>query len=79
MQKSNTFHDFLIFRESRSPKTLRSCKEYVYLHFCDSRSRTARNLALDCSFLVLFAALLARGRPEFDLDYLFKAKKCNTS
>ena len=48
------------------------------LHFCDSRSRTARNLALDCGFLVLFAALRARGRPEINFDYLFKAKKCNT-
>ena len=45
------------------------------LHFCDSRSRTARNLALDNGFLVLFAALRARGRPEIDFDYLFKAKK----
>ena len=45
------------------------------LHMCDSRSRTARNLALDCCFLVLFAALRARGRPEIDFDYLFKAKK----
>ena len=45
------------------------------LHFCDSRSRAARNLALDCCLLVLFAALRARGRPEIDFDYLFKAKK----
>ena len=42
---------------------------------CDFRSRTAPNLALDCCFLVLFAALRARGRPEIDFDYLFKAKK----
>ena len=45
------------------------------VHFCDPRSRTARNLALDYGSLVLFAALLARGRPEIDLDYIFKAKK----
>ena len=45
------------------------------LHMCDFRSRTARNLALDNGFLVLFAALRARGRPEIDFDYLFKAKK----
>ena len=45
------------------------------LHMCDFRSRAARNLALDNGFLVLFAALRARGRPEIDLDYLFKAKK----
>ena len=45
------------------------------LHFRDPRSRTAQNLALDCCLLVLFAALRARGRPEIDFDYLFKAKK----
>ena len=49
------------------------------LHICDFRSRTARNIALDCGLLVLFAALRARGRPEIDFDYLFKAKKGNTS
>ena len=48
------------------------------LHFCDSRSRTARNIALDNGFLVLFAPLRERGRPEIDFDYLFKAKKGNT-
>ena len=45
------------------------------LHMCDFRSRTARNLALDCGLLVLFAALRARGRPEIDFDYPFKAKE----
>ena len=50
------------------------------LHICDCRSRTARNLAPDCGLWVLFAALLARGRPEIDLDYIFKAKgRGNTS
>ena len=44
------------------------------LHFCDFRSRAARNLALDNGFLVLFATLFARGRPEIDFDNLFKAK-----
>ena len=44
------------------------------LHFGDFRSRAARNVALDNGFLVLFATLFARGRPEIDFDYLFKVK-----
>ena len=45
------------------------------LHFCDFRSRAAWNLALDYCLLVLSAALLARGRPEIDLDNISKAIK----
>ena len=47
--------------------------------FRDFRSRAARTYALDHGILVPFWPVLARDRPEINLDHHFKAEKVTLS